>query len=367
MEKGGGQHDPIKLEDGWHIIKLIDTKASYTRPLSEVADSSWTDARKRARCQSPHLSTELIEKNPTAINELALSRHWRSPANEPGRATASEARASRSTRERGAACAARIAAPMNCSGVAIVGCAKLPAQRRSGFKRRSRRDWVSARAAPPAAATSAAYARKAFKRHRPYSARPACRTPSARWSSEKTTQARHSAGPSPMPWPRSGGPIIRGGRRRRRGRADAGDASTAHMLGFAGTNAELTSQRSMRATASLIGAGVAPGQSGHLHGDDEVSRRPWRDAFPVSVGRLLRQGPHHACGAWLPCDRVPVPTPTFGARSSMAMATSGGRRAGRVPLGNGRGLNLDSLNRQLRVVAEAASATRFSLAALASA
>jgi hypothetical protein len=52
-----------------------------------------------------------------------------------------------------------------------------------------------------------------------------------------------------------------------------------------------------------------------------------------------------------------VPSPSFGARNSMASASlTGGRWAGRVLLGGGPNLNLDSLNRQLRVFADAANA-----------
>jgi parvulin-like peptidyl-prolyl isomerase len=30
--------DPVRLDDGWHVVKVIDAKASYTRTLSEVRD-----------------------------------------------------------------------------------------------------------------------------------------------------------------------------------------------------------------------------------------------------------------------------------------------------------------------------------------
>jgi len=74
LEKGGVS-DPIKLEDGWHIIKLLDTKASYTRPLSEVRGQLVDQMREeQAAANRRTYLTKLIEKNPTAINELALSR-----------------------------------------------------------------------------------------------------------------------------------------------------------------------------------------------------------------------------------------------------------------------------------------------------
>ena len=30
--------EPLRLDDGWHILKLLDTKPAYTRPLSEVRE-----------------------------------------------------------------------------------------------------------------------------------------------------------------------------------------------------------------------------------------------------------------------------------------------------------------------------------------
>lgn len=67
--------EPIKLEDGWHIIKLIETKASSTRPLTEVR----TLLVQRLRAQRAELLrrnhlARLLEQSPPAVNELALSR-----------------------------------------------------------------------------------------------------------------------------------------------------------------------------------------------------------------------------------------------------------------------------------------------------
>ena len=67
--------EPIKLDDGWHIIKLIETKASSTRPLAEVR----TLLVQRLRAQRAELLrrnhlARLLEQNPPAINELALGR-----------------------------------------------------------------------------------------------------------------------------------------------------------------------------------------------------------------------------------------------------------------------------------------------------
>jgi parvulin-like peptidyl-prolyl isomerase len=58
----GAVSDPIRLDDGWHIIRLIDTKAAYTRIREERAA-----ANRRAYL------AKLIEQSPPVINELALS------------------------------------------------------------------------------------------------------------------------------------------------------------------------------------------------------------------------------------------------------------------------------------------------------
>lgn len=66
--------DPIKLDDGWHIIKLIDTKASYTRTLPEVRDLLVQQIRsERAAAMRRAYLAELLKQHPPVINELALS------------------------------------------------------------------------------------------------------------------------------------------------------------------------------------------------------------------------------------------------------------------------------------------------------
>jgi parvulin-like peptidyl-prolyl isomerase len=71
----GAVSDPIRLDDGWHIVKLIDTKAAYTRTLPEVRDQLVLQIRKeRMQMLERAYLVELLKKNPPAINELALSK-----------------------------------------------------------------------------------------------------------------------------------------------------------------------------------------------------------------------------------------------------------------------------------------------------
>jgi parvulin-like peptidyl-prolyl isomerase len=70
----GAVSEPIKLDDGWHIVKLIDTKASYTRTLPEVRDVLIQQLRNdRATALRRAYIAELLKQHPPVINELALS------------------------------------------------------------------------------------------------------------------------------------------------------------------------------------------------------------------------------------------------------------------------------------------------------
>jgi peptidylprolyl isomerase len=76
----GSISDPIRLDDGWHIIRLIDTKAAYTRPLAEVRDQIAQRIREeRASANRRAYLAKLIEQSPPVINELALSRLLEKP------------------------------------------------------------------------------------------------------------------------------------------------------------------------------------------------------------------------------------------------------------------------------------------------
>jgi parvulin-like peptidyl-prolyl isomerase len=66
--------EPIKLDDGWHILKLIDTKAAYTRTLPEMREALVQQMRsERATLLRRAYIAELLKQNPPVINELALS------------------------------------------------------------------------------------------------------------------------------------------------------------------------------------------------------------------------------------------------------------------------------------------------------
>lgn len=81
-----GISDPIKLDDGWHVIKLLDTEASHTRPLTEVKDALVQRMRaERAEANRRAYVAELVKQSPPVVNEIALSKLFGSKADVPAR------------------------------------------------------------------------------------------------------------------------------------------------------------------------------------------------------------------------------------------------------------------------------------------
>lgn len=70
-----GITDPIRLEDGWHVLKLLDTEAAHTRPLAEVRDALVQRMRaERIEANRRAYVAELLKQSPPVVNEIALSR-----------------------------------------------------------------------------------------------------------------------------------------------------------------------------------------------------------------------------------------------------------------------------------------------------
>lgn len=67
--------DPIRLDDGWHVVKVLDAKPASARPLTEVRESLVAQMRaERVQANRQAYLAKLLEQNPPAINELALSK-----------------------------------------------------------------------------------------------------------------------------------------------------------------------------------------------------------------------------------------------------------------------------------------------------
>jgi len=66
---------PIRLNDGWHIIKVLDVKEAYTPSLDDIRSQLTQQLRAaRARANSEAYLAKLLQQNQVAINEIALSQ-----------------------------------------------------------------------------------------------------------------------------------------------------------------------------------------------------------------------------------------------------------------------------------------------------
>ena len=73
--------EPIRLGDGWHIVKVLEVKEAYTPALSEVREQLAQKLRaERTRASTQEHLAKTLQQNPVAINELALSSVLKKPA-----------------------------------------------------------------------------------------------------------------------------------------------------------------------------------------------------------------------------------------------------------------------------------------------
>lgn len=71
----GGVSDPIRLNDGWHLVKVLEVKESYTATLDEVKDSLTNELRsQRAQVLAKSYLAKLLQQNPVTLNEIAVSK-----------------------------------------------------------------------------------------------------------------------------------------------------------------------------------------------------------------------------------------------------------------------------------------------------
>jgi peptidylprolyl isomerase len=67
--------EPIRLDGGWHIIKLLDVRESRAPTLDEIRDNLVTSMREeKSRELRQNYITELLKKHPLAINEIELMK-----------------------------------------------------------------------------------------------------------------------------------------------------------------------------------------------------------------------------------------------------------------------------------------------------
>ncbi len=71
----GSVTEPIRLADGWYIVKVLDTKEAHTATLDEVKDQLVRLLRsERAKANREAYLSKLQQQNPVALDELGLSK-----------------------------------------------------------------------------------------------------------------------------------------------------------------------------------------------------------------------------------------------------------------------------------------------------
>lgn len=71
----GNFSEPIRLSDGWHILKVDDIREARTPSLDEIRDDLVVQLRKeRAIVMRQDFLKDLLEKNPLAINQIELMK-----------------------------------------------------------------------------------------------------------------------------------------------------------------------------------------------------------------------------------------------------------------------------------------------------
>lgn len=66
---------PIRTDDGWHILRLIDVREAAPAPFADVRDALAQRLRaERAQQISRDYVENLLKENPVAINEIAVSQ-----------------------------------------------------------------------------------------------------------------------------------------------------------------------------------------------------------------------------------------------------------------------------------------------------
>lgn len=80
LEKGAVS-EPIKVGDGWHLVRLIDTKPATIPPLADVRAVIVASLRSQRQAENEQAYlAQLVGKSPPAVNELALQRILPAPA-----------------------------------------------------------------------------------------------------------------------------------------------------------------------------------------------------------------------------------------------------------------------------------------------
>ena len=70
-----GTSDPIRMNDGWHIIRVLEVKEPYTASLEEVKIPLTNELRKeKAQIIAKAYLAKLLQQNPVTLNEIEISK-----------------------------------------------------------------------------------------------------------------------------------------------------------------------------------------------------------------------------------------------------------------------------------------------------
>ena len=67
--------EALRMDDGWHFIKVLDARQPFTPPLEQIREELTRQLRaERSRALTQAYRTELLQKDTHVINELTLSK-----------------------------------------------------------------------------------------------------------------------------------------------------------------------------------------------------------------------------------------------------------------------------------------------------
>ncbi|WP_395718911.1 peptidylprolyl isomerase [Prosthecobacter sp.] len=75
--------DPVRLKDGWHILKVLDVREAFTPIFDQVRLQLTQRLRaEKTRANMQAYMTGMLQKHPVAVNEVALSKLLLAPSPE---------------------------------------------------------------------------------------------------------------------------------------------------------------------------------------------------------------------------------------------------------------------------------------------
>ena len=67
--------EPIRLNDGWHVIKVLDSREPYTPTLEQIRSQLIAQLRAdKTKANSQAYLAKLLQDNPLAVDEIGLAK-----------------------------------------------------------------------------------------------------------------------------------------------------------------------------------------------------------------------------------------------------------------------------------------------------